>query len=119
MYKEVMENSIVILQTKEGVKLTADKFIYRGISYPINTMKSACLKEGDYKSPDKLQIEFKDGAIKEFFLQPTVTFKEVLTQRLTFLTNFKFTPLSIMQRNMVSLIIEWATKINELIDKGN
>lgn len=107
-----MDNNVILLRTKDGVKLTADKFVYQGITYPISTMKRASLKEGDYKSPDKLQIDFKGGATKDFFLKPTITFKQVLTQRLT---TFSLTPTNVMQQNMVTQILEWVTKINELI----
>ncbi|XHH08357.1 MAG: hypothetical protein ACFCUE_12400 [Candidatus Bathyarchaeia archaeon] len=61
-----MENGNVILQTKDGIKLTTEQIIYKAKSFPIKNMKRASLKEGDYKSPDKLQIEFSDGSIEEF-----------------------------------------------------
>ncbi len=109
-----MENKGVILQTKDGVKLTVDQFIYQGRSYPINTMKRASLKEGNYKSADKLQIEFKDGKTQEFLLKPTINFKEVITDRLT---TFSFTPMNLAQRKMATQILEWANNINELINK--
>jgi hypothetical protein len=109
-----MENNNVILQTKEGIKLTTEQFIYQAKSYPIKNMKRASLKEGNYNSPDKLQIEFSDGSIEEFLLKPTVTFKEVLADRLTTL---KLTPMSLMQRKMTAQIFEWASSINELISK--
>ncbi len=115
-YKETWKIGSVILQTKDGIKLTTEQFIYQGKSYPIKTMKRACLKEGNYKNADKLQIEFRDGRIEEFFLKPTVTVKEVLADRLA---TFKLTPMSLMQRKMTAQILEWAASINDLINKAS
>jgi hypothetical protein len=114
-YARSMDNNAVILQTKEAT-LTADKFIYQGTTYPVNTMKAASLKEGNYKSPDKLQIEFKDGTTREFYFQPTVTFKEIIAERLS---NYKLTPMNHIQCKMATQILEWATNVNELINQEN
>ena len=83
-----------------------------GKEYFIEDMKQASLKQsrmGAYS----LHIDFKNGESKEIYFASTISTKTAI---ISYFTGGEFTLFSTMQPDIQILIIDWAAKINELID---
>ena len=114
----------VILE-KGGHKLLEDRFISRKKEeYFIKDMKSASLVEkrsfGGLVGGYYLRIEFLNGERKDFWFRHKLPQKQVLGAYFT--PSFKpvnSRVVSAMEREVSVIILEWAEKINSLINAHN
>ena len=111
-----------ILLEKGGYKLFEDRFVCRDKKeYFIRDMKSASLVEkrsfGGLYGGYYLSIEFWNGDRKDFWFRHRLSLKQVYGAYFT--PSFKpvnSKVVSAMQREVSVIILEWAEKINSLID---
>ena len=107
-------NDGILLETKDGIKLLCDKFVYRdGSEYSVKDMKSASLKEGKFHMSDSLIIDFKNGASKEFYFKSTTSPTAIM---ISHFTKGPRSDIMTIQRNIAIQILEWANNINQLIN---
>ena len=60
------KNEIILLESKTAI-LYKDRFVYKGETYPISSMKSASLDSGFFITPE-LVIKFANGQFKRFMV---------------------------------------------------
>jgi len=111
-----------VIMEKGGHKLLEDRFVSRDREeYFIRDMKCASLVEkrsfGGLKGGYYLSIEFWNGESKDFWFRHRLLLKQVYGAYFT--PSFKplnYKVVSAMEREVSVIILEWAEKINELIN---
>jgi len=111
-----------VIMEKGGHKLLEDRFVSRDREeYFIRDMKCASLVEkrsfGGLKGGYYLSIEFWNGESKDFWFRHRLPLKQVYGAYFT--PSFKplnYKVVSAMEREVSVIILEWAEKINELIN---
>jgi hypothetical protein len=108
----------VILETKDGIKLLEDKLVYRDSKeYFIKDMKQASLKETRLIGGYYLLIEFKNGDSKKFYFKHTISQKEAFISAFSAKTRAPGVEVYwTTMRDVLAIVLEWATNINTLID---
>lgn len=107
-----------ILDTKDGIRLFEDRFVYRdGSEYFIKDMVDASMQQKKWVKGLFLLINFKNGTSKEFYFKHTVSFKESLIIGLSAkVRSAGMEVYNATMRDVENIIGEWAININTLIN---
>ena len=99
-------NNMILLESKLAI-LFKDRFVYKGETYPISSMKSASMDSGFFVEPE-LTIKFENGQFKHFMVG-TMSGESQLNSLLT------GGMVDTVSSDLRMSTQQWATTINMLI----